>query len=121
MGTSRRREAPFFSIRRIGARPERSRSRLRLPGEPRRHGTADAFEAGEHIGALARTGRGAPELDLKRPEQSLKLSQREVPQLAAGDDLRHPISPVCREAPTIKAFPAARGVIIVRERPAGGG
>jgi hypothetical protein len=27
----------------------------------------------------------------------------------------------CREALTIRAFPAARGVIIVKERPAGGG
>jgi hypothetical protein len=35
--------------------------------------------------ALARTGRG----DLKCPEQSLKLRQCVVPQLAAGDDLRH--------------------------------
>src|SRR3984893_18558391 len=41
--------------------------------------------------------------------------------LAAGDDLRHPISPVCREAPTIRAFPAVTGVIVVRERPVGGG
>jgi len=47
-------------------------------------------------------------LDLKRPEQSLKLRQRAVPQLATGDDLRHPFSPVCREAPTIRAFPAAQ-------------
>ena len=31
--------------------------------------------------------------DLKRPEQSLELGQREVPQLAQGDDLRHPVSP----------------------------
>lgn len=46
--------------------------------------------------------------DLKRPEQSLELGQREVPQLAQGDDLRHPVSPVSREAPTIRAFPAAR-------------
>jgi hypothetical protein len=28
------------------------------------------------------------------------------PQLAPGDDLCHPVSPVCREAPTIRAFPA---------------
>jgi hypothetical protein len=86
-----------------------------------RHGAADAFKACQHNGALRRTGRGAPELDLKRPEQSLKLVQRVVPQLAAGDDLRHPISPVCREAPTIRAFPAVTGVIVVRERPVGGG
>jgi len=45
----------------------------------------------------------------ERPEQSLKLIQREVPQLAAGDDLRHPTSPVCREAPTIRAFSAVPG------------
>ena len=32
-----------------------------------------------------------------------------------------PISPVCREAPTIRAFPAVTGVIVVRERPVGGG
>src|SRR6516165_6144482 len=136
MGAARRREAPFpenaadtgqlgLSVRlqytAAWGETQRSRSRLRLLGEARRHGTADVFEAGEPDAALARTGRGAPELDLKRPEQSLKLSQREVPQLAAGDDLRHPISPVCREAPTNRAFPAARGVIIVRERPAGGG
>ena len=38
------------------------------------------------------------------PEQSLKLVQRAVPQLAAGDDLRHPISPVCREAPTTGTY-----------------
>src|SRR5215813_14164922 len=37
-----------FSTRRFGARPKRSRSRFRLPGEARRHGAADAFEAGEH-------------------------------------------------------------------------
>jgi len=92
-----------------------------MPVEACRHRAADAFEAGEHNSALARTGRGAPELDLKRPDQSFKLRQRVVPQLATGDDLHHPISPVCREAPTIRAFPAARGVIIVRERPAGGG
>src|SRR5215831_8620620 len=124
MGTAQRREAPFpenaadagqlspsqegFSTRRLGARPKRSRSRFRLPGEARRHGAANAFEAGEHDAALARTGRGAPKLDLKRPEQSLEFRQREVPQLATGDDLRHPVSPVCREAPTIRAFPAAR-------------
>ena len=46
--------------------------------------------------------------DLTRPEQSLELGQREVPQLTQGDDLRHPVSPVSREAPTIRAFPAAR-------------
>jgi D-isomer specific 2-hydroxyacid dehydrogenase, NAD binding domain len=74
----------------------------------RRHSAADAFKAGQH-GALRRTGHGAPELDLKRPEQSLKLVQRAIPQLAAGDDLRHPISPVCCEAPTIRAFPAVTG------------
>src|SRR5262249_14315412 len=85
---------------------QRSRSRLRLPGEARGAGAADTFKASEHIGALARVRPGAPELDLKRPEQSLELRQREVPQLAAGDDLRHPISPVGREAPTIRAFPA---------------
>ena len=98
MGTAQRREAPFpenaadagqlspsqegFSTRRLGARPKRSRSRFRLPGEARRHGAANAFEAGEHDAALARTGRGAPKLDLKRPEQSLEFPQREVPQLA---------------------------------------
>jgi hypothetical protein len=38
-----------------------------------------------------------------------------------GDDLRHPIPPVCREVPTIRAFPAVTGVIVVRERPVGGG
>ena len=43
-------------------------------------------------------GDAIAELDLKRPEQSLKLRQRAVPQLATGDDLRHPFSPVCREA-----------------------
>jgi hypothetical protein len=89
-------------------RLNRPRLRLWLPGEARRHGAADAFEAGEHNGALARTGRGSSKLDLKRPEQSLKLRQREVSQLATGDDLRHPFSPVCCEAPTIRAFPAAR-------------
>src|SRR5262249_45623336 len=116
MGAARRREAPFpenaadtsqlslpgrlqLGTRRLGAKPKRSRSRLRLPGEARRDRAADAFKAGDDIGALVRPGRGAPELDLKRPEQSLKLSQREIPQLAPGDDLRHPISPVCREAP----------------------
>ena len=46
--------------------------------------------------------------DLKRPEQSLELGQREVPLLAQGDDLRHPVFPVSREASTIRAFPAAR-------------
>ena len=46
------------------------------------------------------------------PEQSLEFRQHEVPQLAPGDDLRHRVTPVCREAPTIRAFPAARGVII---------
>jgi hypothetical protein len=44
-----------------------------MPVEARRHDAADAVEAGKHDGALARTGRGAPELDLKCPEQSLKL------------------------------------------------
>src|SRR5262249_37497361 len=102
-------------------RPKRPCSRLRLPGEACRHRAADAFETGEHNSALARTGRGAPELDLKRPGQSLKLRPRVGTPLAAGDNLSHPVSPVCREAPTIRAFPAARGVIIVRERPAGGG
>jgi hypothetical protein len=34
-----------------------------------------------------RTGRGAPELDLKRPEQSLKLRQCAVPQLATVSTL----------------------------------
>jgi hypothetical protein len=63
--------------------------RLQLPVEARRHGAADAVEAGEHDEALARTGRGAPEFDLTRPEPSLKLRQRVVPQLAAGDDLHH--------------------------------
>ena len=38
-----------------------------------------AFKAGKHDGALRRSGRGAPELNLKRPEQSLKLVQRAVP------------------------------------------
>src|SRR5215831_17100492 len=71
-----------FSTRRFGARPKRSRLRLGLPGKARRHDAADVFEAGEHDGALARTGRRAPELDLKRPEQSLEFPQREVPQLA---------------------------------------
>src|SRR5262249_19126073 len=69
---------------------ERPRSRLRLPGKACGHGEADVFEAGEHNAALGRTGAGAPEFDLKGPEQSLELRQREVPQLAAGDDLRHP-------------------------------
>jgi len=46
--------------------------------------------------------------DLKRPEESLKVGQREVPRLAQGDDLRHPVSPVNLEAPTIRASPAAR-------------
>jgi hypothetical protein len=59
-----------------------------MPVEARRHDAADAVEAGEHDAALARTGRGASELDLKGPEQSLKLRQRAVPQLATGDDLR---------------------------------
>ena len=35
-------------------------------------------------------GDAIAELDLKRPEQSLEFCQREVPQLATGDDLRHP-------------------------------
>jgi len=70
----------------------------------RRHGAADAFEAGEQSPALGRTGRGAPEIDLKCPE----LSQREVPQLAAGVDLRHPFLLFVARPPTIRAFPAAR-------------
>src|SRR6266404_8475534 len=98
---------PRHGGRGFRARLKRPRSRLRLPAEAcRRHGAADAFKAGQHDAALRRTGRGALEFDLKRPEQSLKLVQRAVPQLAAGDGLRHPISPVCREAPTIRAFPA---------------
>ena len=45
----------------------RRRPRFRLPAEAcRRHGAADAFKAGQHDRALRRTGRGAPELDLKR-------------------------------------------------------
>ena len=46
--------------------------------------------------------------DLKRPEQSLELGQREVPLLAQGDDRRHPVSPVSLDAPTIKVFSAAQ-------------
>jgi hypothetical protein len=59
-------------IRRFGGgfrrRLKRPRSRLRLPVEARRHGAADSFEAGERDESLARTGCGAPELDLKGPE-----------------------------------------------------
>jgi hypothetical protein len=71
-----------------GFRLKRPRLRLGLPVEARRNGAADTFEAGEHNEALARTGRAAPELDLKGPEQSLEFRQREVSQLAAGDDPR---------------------------------
>jgi hypothetical protein len=53
----------------------------------------DVFEAGEHDAGLGRTGRGVPELDLKRPEQP-RVPPEEVPQLASGDHLRHPISPL---------------------------
>lgn len=56
----------------LHASVERSRLRLRLTGQARRYGAADTVEAGEHNGALARTRRGAPKLDLKRPEQSLE-------------------------------------------------
>ena len=56
----------------------RPRSWRRLPDEANRHCPADAFEAGEHNSALAPTGRGPSELDLKRPEQSLELRQSEV-------------------------------------------
>jgi hypothetical protein len=48
----------------------RSRLRLRLAVRARRYSAADIVEAGQHNGALARTRRGAPKLDLKRPEQS---------------------------------------------------
>jgi hypothetical protein len=57
----------------------RRRRLLWLPGEACRHCAADALKAGQYNGALRRTGCGAPELDLKRPEQSLKLVQRAVP------------------------------------------
>jgi hypothetical protein len=73
----------------LPARVAAPHSRLRMPTGTRRYGAADALEAGKHDATLARTGRGAPELHLKGPEQSLKLCQRKVPQLAAGDDLRH--------------------------------
>src|SRR4051794_25649890 len=81
-------------LRVVETRLRRACSRLRLAVEARRNDVSDTLEAGEHNRALARTGRGAPELDLKRPEQSLKLRQRAVPQLATGDDLCHRTSPV---------------------------
>ena len=78
MGAARRREAPFpenaadtgqlslsgrlqYTV--AWGETQRSRSRLRLLGEARRDGAADVFEAGEPDAALARTGRGAPELE----------------------------------------------------------
>ena len=54
-----------------------------MPLRAHRHGAADTVEAGKHDAALARTGRGAPELDLKCPEQSLKLRQWHSPGKAA--------------------------------------
>src|SRR5260370_20248444 len=72
----------------FGSRLKRPRSRRRprlgLAAEARRHGAADAFKAGQHDSAPWRTGRGAPELDLKRPEQSLKL---ECAVVAPSDEI----------------------------------
>jgi hypothetical protein len=54
-----------------------------------------------------RSAYASDPFDLRRPAQSVELGQREVPQLAQGDDLRPPASPLSRETPMIRAFPAA--------------
>jgi hypothetical protein len=56
--------------------------------------------------------------DLKRPEQSLELGQREVPQLARSSSSGFSCY---SRGPDDQGLSCGPGVIIVRERPAGGG
>jgi hypothetical protein len=82
---------------------------VRLPGPAYRHGAADVFQAGQRGGALERTRFRTQQLGFEAPEQILKqilkLLQPAVTQLGSSSSF----SPVCRETPTIKAFPAAPG------------
>jgi hypothetical protein len=61
---------------------KRTRSRLRLPGQARRHRAADAFEAGERV--IVRSGKKSPSAERRARQPGRGRLEREAGRAGSG-------------------------------------